>query len=426
MTSVQHDGREPVPGETGERAAYGNRFTCLPADVPFRPSRVDLKPVVHGVQSAVVVGPPGEEIHTDALGRIKVQFHWDRLGALDHRSSCWVRVAQLAAGAGFGAVNIPRIGQEVLVEFVDGDPDRPIVVGRVYHGHNLPPYPLPANKSRSTIESSSTPGGRGSNELRFEDAAGSEEVFLHAEKDLQVAVENDAASAVGRDESAKVARNRTLAVGVDHTATVGQDESIEVARDQSRKVGRDDRREVGGDRTLAVAHADTTTVGDDQRTDVGRDRRVGVGRNQVTRVGGDRSVEVMGSDSRTVRRDARATVLGSRTVEVSGDQCQTVEGSEARTVHGNVEATVGGSHRIAVAGAMTASVDGDVEVTSGARLTQKAEVEMVFQVGDCTLRIAPGELVLTAGESSIKISTGGIELTSDHTIALDGNKIKLN
>src|SRR5690606_10593288 len=139
----------------------------------------------------VVTGPAGEEIWVDEHGRIKVQFHWDRLGANDERSSCWIRVEQAWAGAGFGFWYVPRIGMEVVVQFVDGDPDRPLVTGCVYHGANATPYPLPNEKTKSTIKSNSSIGGGGFNEFRFEDKAGSEEICTHAQKDYNEVVEND-------------------------------------------------------------------------------------------------------------------------------------------------------------------------------------------------------------------------------------------
>lgn len=180
----------------GEDAAapdfvYSNSFECIPYDVPFRPLRRAEKPLVFGTQTAVVVGPSGDEIYTDDLGRIKVQFHWDRKGNRDQKSSCWIRVGQLWAGPKWGAVFIPRIGQEVIVDFLEGDPDRPLVVGCVYHKSNLPPLDLPGEKTRSTIKSDSTIGGGGFNEIRFEDKKGQEEIYIHAQKDKTVDVGNN-------------------------------------------------------------------------------------------------------------------------------------------------------------------------------------------------------------------------------------------
>ncbi|HEV2762661.1 MAG TPA: type VI secretion system tip protein VgrG, partial [Pyrinomonadaceae bacterium] len=171
--------------------AYSNQFQCIPHTTPYRPRRTAPVPVVHGTQTAVVVGPPGEEIYVDKYGRVKVQFHWDREGKYDDKSSCWIRVSQNWAGKRWGAMFIPRIGQEVIVDFIEGDPDRPIITGRVYNGGSMPPYALPGEKTKSTIKSYSSKGGGGFNEIRFEDLKGKEQIFVHAEKDEDKRVKND-------------------------------------------------------------------------------------------------------------------------------------------------------------------------------------------------------------------------------------------
>ena len=167
--------------------------------MPYRPPRVTPKPIVQGPQTAVVVGKAGEEIWTDKYGRVKVQFHWDREGKRNENSSCWIRVSHPWAGKGWGAVAIPRIGQEVIVDFLEGDPDQPIITGRVYNAEQMPPYELPANQTQSGIKSRSSKGGdtENFNEIRFEDKKGSEEVYIHAEKDQNIVVENDQTIAVG-------------------------------------------------------------------------------------------------------------------------------------------------------------------------------------------------------------------------------------
>ena len=210
-----------------------------------------------------MVGPKGEEIYTDEYGRVKVQFHWDREGKRDEKSSCWIRVGQIWAGAGWGGMFIPRIGQEVIVDFLEGDPDNPIVTGRVYHATNTTPYPLPADKTKSTIKSDSSPGGGGSNELRFEDAKGDEEVYLHAQKDWSIAVENDKNQAVGHDESLYVSNNRTKTVGADETITVDKNRTITVAN------GDDGLTVAKGHRTVKVDLGNhELTVGTGSKTDV--------------------------------------------------------------------------------------------------------------------------------------------------------------
>ena len=182
-----------VSGGGGGGSSYSNSFLAMPAERVFRPEATTPKPVVHGPQTAVVTGPSGEDIHCDEHGRIKVQFHWDREGERDAGSSCWLRVAQSMAGRGWGALFTPRVGMEVVVAFLEGDPDRPLVVGTVYNGKNPPPYDLPGNKTQSGFKSRSSPeGGRGDfNELRFEDKAGAEQVYLHAQRDCDTVVERD-------------------------------------------------------------------------------------------------------------------------------------------------------------------------------------------------------------------------------------------
>lgn len=184
--------------------SYENEFTCFPSALPYRPKRLTARPVVQGSQSAVVVGPKGEEIFTDKYGRVKVQFHWDREGKNDEDSSCWVRVGQLAAGRRWGASYWPRIGQEVIVDFFEGDPDQPIIVGTVYNADQMPPYlgQGPDSKHRndnrvSGFKSNSTKGGQGFNELRFDDTEGSEQVFVHAEKNLDTRVKSSSMESVG-------------------------------------------------------------------------------------------------------------------------------------------------------------------------------------------------------------------------------------
>lgn len=195
VAAVWHHGRNNLMGSEGA-AAYGNEFALLPRTAPFRAPLATRRTRMYGPQTAIVTGPPGEEIHTDEHGRIKVRFHWDRrvpgrqTNSADDRASCWIRVAQMWAGNGYGTMFLPRIGMEVVVDFLEGDPDRPLVTGCVYNGVNRPPYPLPAEATKSTIKTLSSKGGGGTNEIRFEDKKGSEELFLQAQKDMNVLVKN--------------------------------------------------------------------------------------------------------------------------------------------------------------------------------------------------------------------------------------------
>jgi type VI secretion system Vgr family protein len=264
LVSVSHDGEQPQALEELSNPhasnSYHNTFSCIPASVTFRPQGAASKPLISGVQTAIVVGPSGEEIFTDKYGRIKVQFHWDRQGKKDDKSSCWIRVSQVFTGAGFGAMAVPRIGQEMIVGFIEGDPDRPIITGRVYHGNNPPPYNLPDEKTKTTFRSNSSIGGNGFNELRFEDKKGREEVFLHAQKDWNTKVLND--------RNTEIKANQSTKVGADQTTEVGKNQSNDVGVDQFERIKGDKHITVVGDRIEKVDGTVSLTVGMDKQEKV--------------------------------------------------------------------------------------------------------------------------------------------------------------
>jgi type VI secretion system secreted protein VgrG len=223
LTEVQHVasvGASYTTGDAGTGAQYSNQLTCIPASVPFRPARVTPKPFVQGPQPALVVGKSGEEIWTDKYGRVKVQFYWDRLGKKDENSSCWIRVSHPWAGQGWGSVSIPRMGQEVIVEFLEGDPDRPIIMGRVYNAEQMPPYGLPASQVISGLKTNSTKGGGGYNEMSMDDTKGKEQITIHAQYDMGTTVEHD--------DTQTVHNNRTIGVDGTHTETIKKDTTITV------------------------------------------------------------------------------------------------------------------------------------------------------------------------------------------------------
>ncbi|MBF7142694.1 MULTISPECIES: type VI secretion system tip protein VgrG [Pseudomonas] len=206
---------------SGQQAYYTNTFTCVRKKILFRPQMDLPKPGIPGPQTAIIVGPPGEEIYTDQMGRVKVQFHWDRYGQFNDHSSCWVRVAQSAASGGFGSIQIPRVGDEVVVVFLDGNPDRPLVMGSLYNGHNTPPWSLPANKTQSGFLTRSTKGKHANaNFLRFEDKAGAEQIIVHAERNMDTEIE--------ASESHTVGGNRTIKVEGKHEETIKLETSIAV------------------------------------------------------------------------------------------------------------------------------------------------------------------------------------------------------
>ncbi|HZZ78331.1 MAG TPA: type VI secretion system tip protein VgrG, partial [Gemmataceae bacterium] len=220
VTAIQHNAEETPYTTTTITGSYSNVFTCIPDTVTFRTPRATPKPIVSGPQTAVVVGPKGEEIYTDKYGRVKVQFFWDREGKKDENSSCWIRVAENWAGKNWGVIFNPRIGQEVIVEFLEGDPDRPIITGRVYNAEQMPPYDLPANQTQSTIKTRSSKGGgtENFNELRFEDKKGSEEIYFHAEQDFNRVVENNDTLKVGSPQAKD--GSQTIEIYKDRTETI--------------------------------------------------------------------------------------------------------------------------------------------------------------------------------------------------------------
>ncbi len=226
-------------GSNDDDALFRCRFEAIESSKPYRSPMITERPVIRGPQTAIVVGNAGEEISTDTYGRVKVQFHWDRYGTMDENSSCWIRVAQIWAGNGFGGIHIPRIGQEVIVEFLEGDPDCPIITGRVYNAEHMPPYDLPANATQSGVKSRSSKGGSNAdfNELRFEDKAGAEQVSLHAKRDFDTVVENDQTVEVQHDRNATVANNDELTVGMDRTVSIAQSESKTIGMTQTVEAG---------------------------------------------------------------------------------------------------------------------------------------------------------------------------------------------
>ena len=319
--------------ETPEDEPYLCRIEVQPLDRPFRPERRHVRPLVAGPETAVVTGPAGEEIHTDAHSRVKVQFHWDREGAKDENSSCWIRVSQAWAGPGFGAIVIPRIGQEVVVDFLHGDPDQPLITGRVYNGLAQPPYPLPANKTQSGLKSNSSKGGGGSNELRFEDKKGDEEVYLHAEKDENIRVENDKTESVGHDE--------TIEIGNDRTESVGHDETLSVGNDRSRQVAANETVAVGGNQTITIAMNRSDTVSANETRTVAQAQQQTVGGLRNVSVGAAQSHQVGASDSWVVGADRSVAIAGNQGTRVGNDRSATIGSNESLDVGKKLAITAG-------------------------------------------------------------------------------------
>lgn len=271
---VVHEGSQEQAAQ--EEAAqeggtvYHNRIECVPGDAYWRAPRRTPVPRIRGPQTARVVGPDGEEIHTDQHGRIRVEFHWNRHDGQNDDMACWMRVSQAWAGPGWGSLFIPRIGHEVVVQFLEGDPDRPLVTGSVYNGANPPPYTLPDEKTKSTIKSDSSLGGGGFNELRFEDAKGSEEIFLHAEKDWNTVVGNDNGESIGHDQNLSVGNDRHKIIENDQTEEVKGNKSTIVRKNVTEEVTQNVSITVNQNRTdHVVGNVDTTIDGSETRAITG-------------------------------------------------------------------------------------------------------------------------------------------------------------
>ena len=335
VSSVVHQGRQPqvlkeLEG-SDEGSTYGNVFTCIPAKTPFRPDPLP-KPSVRGVQSAVVTGPPDEEIYVDEWGRIKVRFHWDLQGQ-EERTSCWVRVSQIWAGA-CETLFIPRVGQEVLVDFLDGDPDRPVVIGTLFNGRNIPPYTLPQNKTRSTIKTH-TVKGEGFNELRFEDLKGSEEIYIHGQKDWNIEILNDKGQTIGHDERLEVKNDRIKTVGHDLKEDIGNDKSISVKKNHTESIGENMTLTVGKNldestgenKTVSVGKNRDETVGENARTSIGKSSGRSIGENSTIDTGRDLTETIgrkhtldVGDDSSVRVGNNLSVMVGQKTVLTSDDQ----------------------------------------------------------------------------------------------------------
>ena len=255
LTEIHHEGKQPqvleesVTSHTevsdGFTQGYRNRFPATPRAGPYRPPLHHPKPRILGSQSAVVTGPAGEEIHCDQYGRIKVQFFWDREGQADDKASCWLRVRSSWAGDRYGGIAIPRVGMEVLVTFLEGDPDQPLVTGCLHHAAHVVPYALPANKTRSVFKTLSSPGGGGYNELRIEDKKGAEQIFLHAQRDWDENIEHDQKIRIGNERHDSVEANSYSEFKAEEHRTTHLDRRVEVKANDHLTVGNNQHIKIG-------------------------------------------------------------------------------------------------------------------------------------------------------------------------------------
>lgn len=343
---------------SGGQTQFSISLEAVDAREPYRPPRLTPKPTIHGTQTAMVVGPKSEEIYTDQFGRVKVQFPWDRYGKRDENSSCFVRVGQLWAGKSWGGIYIPRIGQEVIVSFLEGDPDRPIIIGSVYNGANKPPYALPDNKTQSGIRSRSSLEGTGDNfnELRFEDKKGAELLLLHAEKDQTLEVENDEKHSVGHDRTKNVKNNETTSIGKDRSETVGGNEDITVSKDRTKSVkgsetidvGKDYSKSISGKRALSVTKDEAISVSGGRTDQVDKDEQVSIGQNRSHKIGDNDTLSV-GKKLSINAGEAVEIVTGSATLTMNQDGSITVKGNDI-TLSGDGDITIKAGGNVVIKG----------------------------------------------------------------------------
>ncbi|MFZ4573570.1 MAG: type VI secretion system Vgr family protein [Phycisphaerales bacterium] len=351
-------------GKSSGNELFQCGFTAMPADREFRTARLTPKPLICGPQHAVVTGQSGEEVFTDEHGRVKVIFPWDRHSEADEQSSCWIRVAQVWAGKGWGGMFIPRIGQEVIVEFAEGDPDRPIVTGRLYNGLNAPPYPLPDNKTMSTLKSSSSKGGSGFNEFRFEDKAGEEQIFIHAQKNMDIRVLNDRFETVGHDRHLIVENKKYEWVKIDREELVEGNHKEEIVKDRNLTVGGKEAVEITGSKSLTVKDKVIEIFKADQSTQVTGEVHIKADTiileattNITIKVGGgsymaiDSSSLDIKSTNVTYKADAAMKQEAGTGFEAKGLTMK-VEGSTTADFKGGAAATLDGGASTTVKGGM--------------------------------------------------------------------------
>jgi type VI secretion system secreted protein VgrG len=354
--------------------SYRCRFAAMWAKQQFRPARTTPKPHVQGPQTAVVVGPKGDEIYTDKYGRVKVQFPWDRYGANNENSSCWMRVSHPWAGKNWGMIAIPRIGQEVIVDFLEGDPDEPIITGRVYNAEQMPPYALPGNMTQTGTKTRSTKAGTPDNfnEIRFEDKKGLEQLFIHAERNQDIEVEKDETHWVGHDRtknidhdetthvkhdrSEAVDNNENIEIGVNRSEKVGKNETISVGKNRNENVGENETIGIGKDQSITVGKKQTLQVGDDRNVQVGKDEFITIANNQTFKVGENRKALVEKDDALKVEKtlvidvgDEITIKTGQASISMKSDGTITLKGNNI-TVQGSGDVNVKASGSVAIKG----------------------------------------------------------------------------
>ena len=409
----------------GSGTSYRCSFVSISSAQQFRPKRRTPKPFVQGPQTAVVVGPAGDQIYTDKYGRVKVQFHWDRYGKKDENSSCWIRVSHPWAGKGWGAVATPRIGQEVIVDFLEGDPDQPIITGRVYNAENQPPFGFPAGAVLSGVKSD-THKGSGFNEMSMDDTAGKERVFVHGQYNMDTVVEHDQTSTIHNnrtdkvdiDDSETIGKNQKWDVGINRDAKIGSNETLTVGANRTKSIGGNETVTVSGNRTETVSKSETLTVALQRTHSVGINETISVGAAQEITVGAAQAFTVGANQSTNVGKDQSMNVGSNRSITVGGNQ--------TTGVGKNRSTTVGADESHGVTGGRTTSVGKDDALSVGKNLVVTAADSFSITTGSASITMKKDGTIHIKGKDITIEGSGGINVKASKDIVLKGSKILQN
>ncbi len=407
--------------EAGQGAGdYQCSFTAMPSSQQYRPPRRTPKPFVQGPQTAVVVGPGGEEIFTDKYGRVKVQFHWDRYGKRNEKSSCWVRTSSPWAGKSFGFIQVPRIGQEVVVDFLEGDPDQPLITGRVYNAEQMPPWELPANATQSGVLSRSSKGGSygNANALRFEDKKGAEQVWLHAEKNQDIEVENDETHWVGHDRTKTIDHDETSHIKHDRTETVDNNETITVHGQRTEVVDKDE--------TITIHQNRTETVDQNESISIGGNRTESVAKNETISIGGNRSEDVAKNETISIGANRNESVGKSETIDIGKNRGETVGENETVTIGRNREHKIGKEETHEVGEGRSTRIGKDDKLQVGKKLYIEAADEITLKTGDASITMKKDGTIQIKGKDITIKGSGKIGIKADGDVVIKGSKIAEN
>ncbi|ESX52256.1 type VI secretion system tip protein VgrG [Mesorhizobium sp. C416B] len=403
-----------------------------PTSVAYRPPRITPRPIMRGPQTATVVGPSGEEIFTDKYARVKVQFHWDRLGKKDQKSSCFVRVSQTWAGSGWGFIQIPRIGQEVIVDFIEGNPDLPIITGRVYNASQMPPYGLPGNATQSGWKSNSSKGGGGYNELMFEDKAGSELVNFQAQKDHHLLIKNDRQKLVQHDQSDRIDHDAKHSVGHNLDEDVGNNKTVKVGVDQTTNIGSNDTETVGVNRALTVGANETIHVMSNSTENIDANHSQTVGIVQTVTVGAARVDTVGAAEQRTVGGLQSNTIGATRSVSVGISQTHSIGTSDTWTIGAGQNISIGAGQSVAIAASQTTDVgasraanikSNDSTDVGGGYILKVAKGSLTDVKENTGIKVGKSLSVEAADDITLKCGSSKIVMKKDGTIIIDGKDI---